>query len=712
MIPSVRTKEFGLLSLFSGFLLLRTLLSLYVAQLDGAIVSALVRGKANLFFRNIGLWMLIALPATYTNSMLSYFQGKLAIGFRTRLTRYLHQRYLDTMTFYKVGNLDDRITNADQLITDDVARFCHATAELYSNLTKPTLDAIIYNVQLSKNVSGEAVTLMSFFVQSTAAALRFFTPSFGKMVAHEQALEGEFRAVHSALIENAEEVALFSGEAVEKSHLDRKYLNLIRHVNRIYKTRVWHGILEDFIIKYVWGAAGMVMCSIPIFFDLGAVSMSGASGDAIGRRTQGFVTNRRLLLSSAESFGRIMYSYKDIAELAGFTTRVSELIQVFDDVQAGRYQKQLVSTADTAVFAQRGEIVDGGSAIDFQAVPIISPNGDVLVKSLTFHVKPGMHLLVVGPNGSGKSSLFRILGGLWPVYGGVVHRPKVKSMFYIPQRPYLCLGTLRDQIIYPDTHAEFLAAGHTDDELLAILSVMQIEGLVAREGGWDTEKDWKDVLAGGDKQRIAMCRLFYHRPQYAILDECTSSVSMDIETIMYTHAQKLGISLLTVSHRSSLWQYHNWILQYDGQGGYVFAPLDAKQRLALQEEKVVLEQKLIQLPKQQRRLAELRALKDRRDAVVLEQQPQPQPQPQQQPRDGSRPRSDSEASRHTAPPVLQSVHAMEQDPDHARDTSPGAPSGDAGDAASEAPPPSGDAEPAATDRSDDPGQKEGDERTA
>lgn len=305
----------------------------------------------------------------------------------------------------------------------------------------------------------------------------------------------------------------------------------------------------------------------------------------------------------------IRYSYKEITELAGYTARVSELLAVFDDLQAGKFQKTLVSNANTDILHHRGTISEG-DIIEFTNVPVVSPNGDVLVKDLSFHVKPGMHLLIVGPNGSGKSSLFRILGGLWPVYGGTVSKPHYKKIFYIPQRPYLSLGTLRDQIIYPDTHTEMQAKGVTDEQLQAILEVVQIGTLVPREGGWDVEKDWKDVLAGGDKQRIAMARLFYHRPRYAILDECTSSVSMDIERIMYTHAQELGISLITVSHRPSLWKYHNWILQYDGQGGYVFTKLDAERRLALQEEKNAIEHKLIEMPKVQKRLRELRALVD------------------------------------------------------------------------------------------------------
>ncbi|KAI8996014.1 ABC transporter transmembrane region 2-domain-containing protein [Gaertneriomyces semiglobifer] len=602
IIPGVSSKEFWLLNLFSGFLLGRTVLSLYIAELDGRIVSALVRGQGKAFLKYIVYWMTVAIPATYTNSMLTFLQNKLAIAFRTRLTNYLHENYLADMTFYKVGNLDDRIKNADQLITQDVSKFCFAVSGLYANLSKPTLDTILYNMQLSRNVGGEGVFGLNVVVQSSAWVLRVLTPPFGKMVAEEQRLEGEFRYTHSRLIENAEEIALYSGADVEKSNLDRSYFDLIRHVNRIFKTRVWHGMMEDFIIKYFWGAMGMALCGIPAFFEMPGES---GSGD-IGTRTRGFVTNRRLLLSSADAFGRIMYSYKEVSELAGYTARVSELLAVFDDLKKGQFQKTLVSNANTDILNKRGTILDECDNIEFTDVPVVSPNGDVLVRNLTFHVKPGMHLLIVGPNGSGKSSLFRILGGLWPVYGGTVNKPHYKKIFYIPQRPYLSLGTLRDQIIYPDTPAEMAARGVTDADLQSIMEVVQIGTLPAREGGWDAEKDWASVLAGGDKQRIAMARLFYHRPRYAILDECTSSVSMDIERIMYTHAQDLGISLITVSHRPSLWKYHNWILQYDGEGGYVFTQLDAERRLALQEEKNGIEQKLIEVPKVEKRLRQLR----------------------------------------------------------------------------------------------------------
>lgn len=291
-----------------------------------------------------------------------------------------------------------------------------------------------------------------------------------------------------------------------------------------------------------------------------------------------------MLLASSDAFGRIMFSYKEITELAGYTSRVSSLLDVMTDIQKGNFEKALVASAteNSSLLSSRGTVSEGPS-IEFTDVPIISPNGDVLLEKLTFHVRPDEHLLIVGPNGCGKSSLFRILGGLWPVYGGTVVKPPKEEIFYIPQRPYLSKGTLRQQIIYPHSQSEQIRRGITDEDLYEILKIVEIEGLVDREGGWDAEKEWKEVLSGGLQQRVAMARLFYHSPKYAILDECTSSQDLDTERIMYETAKSLNITLITVSHRKSLWKYHTNILQFDGQGHFIFAKLDAEKRLALEE---------------------------------------------------------------------------------------------------------------------------------
>ncbi|KAJ9201617.1 hypothetical protein DTO164E3_3510 [Paecilomyces variotii] len=605
VIPGWKSKELRLLVSHSVFLVLRTMLSLYVAELDGRLVSNLVRGKGKDFLFGLVWWMMVAVPATFTNSMLSYHQCRLALQYRKRLTEHVHDKYLSNMTFYAISALDDRIKNPDQLITVDIARFSNSLAELYSNLAKPILDMVIYNYSLSKTVGGEGLFLMSLLVQVSANVMRMLTPPFGKYVADEARLEGEFRFQHTRLIDYSEEIALYHGHEAEKDNLDKGYFTLIKHVNRILRRRLYHGFMEDFVVKYFWGALGLILCSFPVFFRI-----PGQVTQTMGDRTESFVTNRRMLLSSSDAFGRVMFSYKEISELAGHTARVSSLLDVMDDLTAGHFAKKLVSSASTeenaAVLAGRGTVVES-DYIEFTDVPIVSPNGDVLVRKLSFTVFPGDHLLIVGPNGCGKSSLFRILGGLWPVYGGTVKKPSFENIFYIPQRPYLSRGTLRQQVIYPDTVRDMRSKGVTDADLFNILATVEIASVVDRPGGWEAEEEWRDVLSGGLQQRIAMARLFYHRPKFAILDECTSSVTLEIEKVMYETAKKLGITLMTVSHRRSLWQYHKKILQFDGQGNYVFTGLDWERRLKLEDEKEEIDLQLRAVPELQRRVVELTA---------------------------------------------------------------------------------------------------------
>jgi ATP-binding cassette subfamily D (ALD) protein 3 len=264
--------------------------------------------------------------------------------------------------------------------------------------------------------------------------------------------------------------------------------------------------------------------------------------------TRDYVRNSSLLINLSKAIGKIVISYKEVQNLAGYTSLVYEVKQVLDDLDNDTYTRTMVEGSEKLFDVNnRGEVFTS-DFIKFEDVPIISPNGDVLIPKMSLDIKRGMNLFITGPNGCGKSSLFRILGELWPMFDGKLYKPPADQLFYIPQRPYLPSGTLRDQIIYPHTKIQMLKKGVLDKHLLELLAMINMDHIVGREGGWDSRKDWTTILAGGDKQKIAMVRLFYHKPMFAILDECTSSVSIADEETLYSYSKELGITLITIGH--------------------------------------------------------------------------------------------------------------------------------------------------------------------
>ncbi|XP_008588124.1 PREDICTED: ATP-binding cassette sub-family D member 3 [Galeopterus variegatus] len=538
MVPRTFCKETGYLILIAVMLVSRTYCDVWMIQ-NGTLIESGIIGRSRKDFKRYLFNFIAVMPLiSLVNNFLKYGLNELKLCFRVRLTKYLYEEYLQAFTYYKMGNLDNRIANPDQLLTQDVEKFCNSVVDLYSNLSKPFLDIVLYIFRLTSAIGAQNV----------------FS--------------------HGVPNKVCEEIAFYNGNKREKQTIHSVFRKLVEHLHNFILFRFSMGFIDSIIAKYLATVVGYLVVSRP-FLDLSHPRHLKSTHSEL---LEDYYQSGRMLLRMSQALGRIVLAGREMTRLAGFTARITELMQVLKDLNHGKYERTMVSQQERGIEGAQiiplipgaGEIINADNIIKFDHVPLATPNGDVLIQDLSFEVRSGANVLVCGPNGCGKSSLFRVLGELWPLFGGHLTKPERGKLFYVPQRPYMTLGTLRDQVIYPDGREDQKKKGISDLVLKEYLDNVQLGHILEREGGWDSVQDWMDVLSGGEKQRMAMARLFYHKPQFAILDECTSAVSVDVEGYIYSHCRKVGITLFTVSHRKSLWKHHEYYLRMDGRGNYEF----------------------------------------------------------------------------------------------------------------------------------------------
>lgn len=353
--------------------------------------------------------------------------------------------------------------------------------------------------------------------------------------------------------------------------MNKRFSNLLRHNRLILYKRMLMGILDSMLVKYGATMSGYTIVALPVFGPNSKKYLESV-GDDSSKITKDYIRNTSLLINLAKAIGRFITSYKEIQQLAGYTERINEMELVLQDLNQDKYERTIVPGAYKGFTESRkttrGAIAHSAEEIKFEGVPIVAPNGDLLVTAMNFSIPRGTHVMIKGANGCGKSSLFRMISRLWPHFDGKISRPNFGEIMYVPQRAYCPPGTLRDQVIYPDTVEEMHRKGWNDEMLNELFKKCFLEKIPLREGGWDAKSDFYDVLSGGEKQRCGMARLIYHKPKFAILDECTSATSIECEEPMIEFAKEQGITLLTVSQRPNLWHLHDIMLLFDDEQNY------------------------------------------------------------------------------------------------------------------------------------------------
>ena len=584
------------MSTVAGVVVLRTLLQDRIASLNGRSVDLVLRQDLRGFIRLIGVSILQSAASAVLAPSMRHVADSLALHWRTRLTRAAHAKYLSGKTFYTVAELAG-IRDVDQRLTRDIERLSNDLAALIPTLVKPVVDVGWFSWQLWKLSGPRGMAILYAYTAVGYGALRVVTPDFAGLLKKEYYLEGSFRNAHSRLRAHAESIAFFGGGYKEGRLVNSAFTGLADHLRSLIGLRWAYGAADEFFAKQLPHSITWVLTllySLDQVGDFGSTAFQGS-----------LVHNIRYLASVVtqcfSAFGELLALPKRFAEISGGVNRVSEVLEVIEKAKQmeANHARIASSSASLPLLSagheeEEGEGEEEEDKIAFEKVDVVTPAGKILARQLTFEVPRGVSVLVTGPNGAGKTSLFRMLGGLWPILpGGRVVRPGGKSstttstaaaaaldtgdIYYIPQKPYTTIGTLREQVIYPLTTAHARQRfgsferppAALDAALDALMETVRLSYLIEREGGWDAVKEWGEVLSLGEQQRLGMSRLFFHKPRFGILDECTNATSVDVEEALYAHAASLGITLVTITQRTALVKYHSKELRLvDGEGDW------------------------------------------------------------------------------------------------------------------------------------------------
>ena len=548
-VPHVVGVESALLVLLALLLVVRTRLTLIMSGVVGRNAQSLVERNLKQFILNvadIGFW---AFPSSVVNSGIRYTTAVLEQRFRTNLQHAIHDKYLSGFVAYHVACEKGTLDNPDHRMTDDILHFSSQITDLFPSVFKPLIDIVTFVWKLSQHGGMMPPILLIMYYIVAGFIVRSLQPNFAKLTAESEKLEGNFHSAHSQIIQHAEEIAFYRGERTEERNAQKSLECLVQHHLYVRKLKSVSDFLDAIFIKYGATCVGNAVCSIGVFQLRGKAPPS--------ELTRVYVQSSQIYIPLARAIGKIVMLYKRITTLAGSTSRVAELNESFDV-----FNSRTVTAASNLVVKPRSNV------ISLESVVITTPANQTLVRNLSIEFVQGEHVLIMGGNGSGKSSLMRVIAGLWPTAAGTVSRPPLGELMFLPQRVYLLSGTLRQQLIFPDTEQDCLRKGVSDEDLLEMVAEVGLRSVVTQHGGLGSEKEWHDVLSGGERQRVALVRVMYHRPSFALLDECTSAVSQEIENNLYLHLKRRGATLITVSHRESLMQHHDKLLSLDGLGGY------------------------------------------------------------------------------------------------------------------------------------------------
>ena len=524
----------SLLGLLFILLVAYTQLSVLLLQQQGNIISSLSANDPDRFWKTIQIFLAVLVIYVPLFAGFRYVQKRLGNYWRRWLTNHFLDRYFSNRSFYELGNFNNNIDNPDQRIAEDIKGFTIDSLSFLLVLVNSIFQVAAFSVVLWTISPNLVYLLIVYSLVGTIVVVGVFGKKLVKINFDQIKKEANFRFGLVRIRENSESIAFYQGENQENQGLRRKFGEAFHNYNLLI---IWQEIyLGLFTNAYDF---------FPYILPAIIVAPSVFSGDLeVGKVTEAAGAFARVF----SSLNLIVSQFQSLTAFAASIDRLSAFKDYLD--------RPKTSIGNGAL--DRPTIHTGlQDRLALEKVTLQTPNYQrTLVKELDVNLGTGQGLLIMGASGCGKSSLLRAIAGLWNSGTGAIYRPSLDKMLFLPQKPYMILGTLRSQLIYP--HAELKI---DDAELYDVLEQVNLPDLAQRFGGLDVEKDWADVLSLGEQQRLAFARILINKPEYAILDEATSALDVKNEAGLYSHLQQTQTTFVSVGHRPTLVKYHQLVLE-------------------------------------------------------------------------------------------------------------------------------------------------------
>lgn len=521
------------------------------------------------------------------------------------MTSYYMERYLKNKTFYKIQS-QSTIDNPDQRIVDDLSSFTGTALSFSLTLFNAAIDLISFSNILYGIYPPLFIVLLAYSLGGTAISVFLGRGLVGLNFLQEKK-EADFRYGLVRVRENAESIAFYGGEENEMQLLLSRFKSAFENLNQLL---ISSRNLEFFTNGYRYLIQILPAAVVaPMYFsgkiEFGVVNQSASAFNHI-----------------LSDFSLIVYQFQAISAFSAVIDRLGEFDDVLDSSnrKKGDHDLKEEIQLNFCLISCSNGLQSNGSMplssrvklLDVEQLTVQTPSKATLIKDLSFEIYEKDHLLITGPSGSGKTSLLRAVAGLWNFGSGAITiyvRPRgeldmprspdvisgqvtstneiiwdstgrrnSEGVIFLPQKPYMVLGTLRQQLLYPtwtedsdnvvDDAKQSGDVGcvnerpnqPTSDDLIRVLNDVSLRHLLSRFDGLDSTYEWSSVLSLGEQQRLAFARLLLAKPTLALLDESTSALDEANEARLYQLIEAAGITYISIGHRSTLYKYHKKVL--------------------------------------------------------------------------------------------------------------------------------------------------------